>query len=505
MKKFFLALCCAAFLFPCEKSFATVCDSAAVLNENTTEMVLKARLAGLAKDLNAESYGVVNDRYLSRDFKSVLDRARKEEAAEAAEVAVEVERRLRCLYCDNNIWADVKGCLVVDIIGLKAIGRERYAARVRFAEDVASEQAIYKTCLFVYENDNWYVSDIILADSPFGGYSVKYAIMESLSMITGKCQAIPSVLARNLMSVYVNENDGIMVIAGEEKPVIFGVDELDDLRQLTKAFITANTPAGVANENFPQPKQELDALTNRNSAGEEIVVMHVQNNRHAIVLEVEPGAGYDCYTKVVEALYGAYNDLRNDFAAEYFATERLTAKQMELCVKRIEEAIIEGSVPYVKKAVSPAPEKKKVVEVIRVVEEVKEENELIPVEQQAVDNFADTEAAFVEENEDKVYDASEVAPQFPGGMKNLMDYLKNNLKYPRISRDHGSQGRALVKFVVNTDGTLQDIEVFKSTGDTYLDQEAVRLVKLMPRWTPGRQLGKAVRVKFVLPINFRLK
>ena len=142
---------------------------------------------------------------------------------------------------------------------------------------------------------------------------------------------------------------------------------------------------------------------------------------------------------------------------------------------------------------------------IRVVEEVKEENELIPVDQQAVDNFADTEAAFVEENEDKVYDASEVAPQFPGGMKNLMDYLKNNLKYPRISRDHGSQGRALVKFVVNTDGTLQDIEVFKSTGDTYLDQEAVRLVKLMPRWTPGRQLGKAVRVKFVLPINFRLK
>lgn len=500
MKKFFLTLCCAAFLFPCEKSFATVCDSAAVLNENTTEMVLKARLAGLAKDLNVESYEVVNDRYLSRDFKSVLDRARKEEAAEAAEVAVELERRLRSLYCDNNIWADIKGCLVVDIIGLKAIGRERYVARVRFAEDAASEQAIYKTCLFVYENENWVVSDIILADSQFGGYSVKNAINQSLDMITNKCQDISPILIRNLMRVYVNESNGIMVIAGEEKQVTFGFDELDDLRQLTKGFITANTPAGVANEKFPQPKRELDALTNRNSAGEEIVALHVQNNRHIIVLEVEPGVSYECYTKVVEALYGAYTDLRTEFAAEYFASEELGAKQMELCVKRVEEAIFEGSALAIKKVVPPAPEAKKPLEIIKIVEDAAEDEELI-----AVDNLADIEAAFVEENEDKVYDASEVAPQFPGGMKNLMDYLKNNLKYPRISRDHGSQGRALVKFVVNTDGTLQDIEVFRSTGDTYLDQEAVRLVKLMPRWTPGRQLGKAVRVKFVLPINFRLK
>jgi protein TonB len=74
-----------------------------------------------------------------------------------------------------------------------------------------------------------------------------------------------------------------------------------------------------------------------------------------------------------------------------------------------------------------------------------------------------------------------------------------------VSRDNNSQGRALLKFTVNADGSIQDVEVMRSTGDIYLDKEAVRVVEAMPKWTPGRQSGKAVRVKFVLPVNFRLQ
>ena len=120
---------------------------------------------------------------------------------------------------------------------------------------------------------------------------------------------------------------------------------------------------------------------------------------------------------------------------------------------------------------------------------------------------ADEQVLYVEElnDEEQIFEAVEQMPEFPGGNQGLMRYLANNLKYPRISRDNNSQGRAVVKFVVNTDGTLQDIEVFRSTGDAYLDREAVRLVTSMPRWTPGRVKGKAVRVKFVLPVNFRLQ
>jgi protein TonB len=74
-----------------------------------------------------------------------------------------------------------------------------------------------------------------------------------------------------------------------------------------------------------------------------------------------------------------------------------------------------------------------------------------------------------------------------------------------VSRDNNSQGRAFIRFVVNTDGSIQDVQVLKSSGDMYLDKEAVRVVTGMPKWKPGRQSGKAVRVFFTLPVVFKLQ
>jgi protein TonB len=107
--------------------------------------------------------------------------------------------------------------------------------------------------------------------------------------------------------------------------------------------------------------------------------------------------------------------------------------------------------------------------------------------------------------EETVFQVVEQQPEFPGGMKALMKYLQENIQYPRISRDNNSQGRALIRFVVNTDGSIQGAEVMKSSGDIYLDKEAVRVVSGMPKWSPGKQSGKAVRVYFVLPVVFRLQ
>lgn len=97
----------------------------------------------------------------------------------------------------------------------------------------------------------------------------------------------------------------------------------------------------------------------------------------------------------------------------------------------------------------------------------------------------------------------EVAPEFPGGFNALVQFISKNLKYPKVCRELKIQGRVVVKFTVKSDGSIDNVRVSKSV-DINLDKEAVRLVKSMPRWTPGTQDGKPVNVEFTLPINFKL-
>lgn len=104
-----------------------------------------------------------------------------------------------------------------------------------------------------------------------------------------------------------------------------------------------------------------------------------------------------------------------------------------------------------------------------------------------------------------VYQVVEQQPEFPGGMSALMKYLRDNMNYPRVCKKNKIQGKTYVHFIVGSDGTIRDVEVQRSSGDVYLDKEAVRVVKSMPKWNPGRQDGKAVAVEFTLPIVFRLK
>ena len=96
-------------------------------------------------------------------------------------------------------------------------------------------------------------------------------------------------------------------------------------------------------------------------------------------------------------------------------------------------------------------------------------------------------------------------PEFPGGQQALFKYLGDNVKYPVIAQENGIQGRVICQFVVNKDGSIVDIEVVRSGGDPSLDKEAIRVIKSMPKWKPGKQRGKPVRVKFTLPVNFKLQ
>ena len=95
-------------------------------------------------------------------------------------------------------------------------------------------------------------------------------------------------------------------------------------------------------------------------------------------------------------------------------------------------------------------------------------------------------------------------PSFPGGPAALMSYLSKNIKYPTVAEETGIQGRVIVTFVVERDGSITDVQVAKSV-DPSLDKEAQRVVRSMPRWIPGKQNGSAVRVKYTVPVTFRLQ
>jgi len=110
-----------------------------------------------------------------------------------------------------------------------------------------------------------------------------------------------------------------------------------------------------------------------------------------------------------------------------------------------------------------------------------------------------------EEDEEVVFVVVETMPEFPGGQQALFKYLSENVKYPVIAQENGIQGRVICQFVVNKDGKIVDVEVVRSGGDPSLDKEAIRVIKSMPPWKPGKQRGKAVRVKYTVPVNFRLQ
>ena len=107
-------------------------------------------------------------------------------------------------------------------------------------------------------------------------------------------------------------------------------------------------------------------------------------------------------------------------------------------------------------------------------------------------------------NEDKIYDKVEVMPEFKGGMDALMKYLGNTIKYPAEAKKNNIEGKAFVSFVIDVKGKINSVEMVKPINPL-LDKEAMRVIASMPKWKPGKKDGKKVNVKFVIPINFKLK
>lgn len=159
----------------------------------------------------------------------------------------------------------------------------------------------------------------------------------------------------------------------------------------------------------------------------------------------------------------------------------------------------------------PPPPVEQVAEVLNVVEddvEVENTDLLSPEDNQAEAQTQTYVPPVVkveeeEESSQQIFMVVEEMPEFPGGQAALMSFIAKSIKYPVVAQENGIQGRVTCSFVVNKDGSIVDAEVIRGI-DPSLDKEALRVINTMPKWKPGKQRGKPVRVKFTVPINFRL-
>ncbi len=151
----------------------------------------------------------------------------------------------------------------------------------------------------------------------------------------------------------------------------------------------------------------------------------------------------------------------------------------------------------------PAP-----VDEIEIVEDEEEiEETVVVVEEVDVDEVVEIVDIPMDEGEpevDEIFEIVEEEAEFPGGMEALMNFLRKNTKYPPMAQEAGIQGRVYVQFVVRKDGKIDDVQVIRKVNPA-LDKEAVRVVKSMPNWQPGKQRGKAVSSRFRLPVVFKLR
>ena len=157
----------------------------------------------------------------------------------------------------------------------------------------------------------------------------------------------------------------------------------------------------------------------------------------------------------------------------------------------------------------PPPPPPKVSDVLNIVEDdVELDDELELMDTEANENTSvDYKAIVVEEEEEAdapVFFIVEQMPVFPGGEEALRKYIAQSVKYPAIAQENGIQGRVFVAFVVNTKGEVTDVKIARGV-DPNLDKEAIRVVTNMPKWAPGKQRGKAVKVSYTVPINFVLQ
>lgn len=190
---------------------------------------------------------------------------------------------------------------------------------------------------------------------------------------------------------------------------------------------------------------------------------------------------------------------------EYTQFEIKSTSDLTVENNTLQEEII-FDIPPPPPPVAPPPPPPTVTE-IEVVEDDQEieENVVVMTETDVNQAITITEITVPDEPVvEEVFDVVEEQPEFPGGVQKLYEFIGKNIQYPPMARESGVQGKVYVQFVVGKDGKIREAKVLRGIGSG-CDEEALRVVKMMPSWTPGKQRGKAVSVRYNLPIVFKLQ
>ncbi len=184
-------------------------------------------------------------------------------------------------------------------------------------------------------------------------------------------------------------------------------------------------------------------------------------------------------------------------------------REFELEQQEVEE-VPEELIPITEQKVKPPPPPApKQVTVINIVEDDVEIEDDIEIDADVdmdteIEEFVPVEMEEEEIDEEEIFQIVETRPSFPGGEKARQKFLANNIEYPTMARESGIQGKVFLTFVVEKDGSITDVKVLRGIGGG-CNEEAMRVVKMMPKWSPGKQRGKPVRVQFNLPVKFILQ
>lgn len=196
---------------------------------------------------------------------------------------------------------------------------------------------------------------------------------------------------------------------------------------------------------------------------------------------------------------------------EWSTRDVMVVKESDQVQDIIAEEEVEITRPENTPPPPPPPPAPVVTEVLNVVEDdvELEQQDILTSEdtQESAQTAVYTPPAVEEEEEEsaqQIFTVVEEMPEFPGGMNELLKYLAKSIKYPVIAQENGIQGRVICAFVVNRDGSIVDAQVLRGV-DPSLDKEALRVINAMPKWKPGKQRGKPVRVKYTVPVTFRLQ
>jgi periplasmic protein TonB len=184
-------------------------------------------------------------------------------------------------------------------------------------------------------------------------------------------------------------------------------------------------------------------------------------------------------------------------AFEWKSYEKVDYNLGQLNLDDLEEEII----PITRQEITPPPPPPPPPEVIVIVEDIVEIEVEAEIETTESDEMVAIEIE--EESDEEFFMVVENMPEFPGGDAGLMKYIQKNVKYPPIAKEYNITGKVYVSFIVDKSGSVTDVKIARGV-DKSLDAEALRVVKSLPKYKPGKQRGKAVRVMFTIPINFTL-